>query len=405
MKTVESLPYLDLDSPDYSRDPLAALRDIREQSPIIGTRRGIEVLSYSLILELLVDDRMQPNYGVHPVDDTPTPALESFLGDGFLVNMSGAGHQRLRKVQAAAFRMRQVRAVEEMIREVARHLLDALRDRSSCDLVADFTHSYSIGVLCRLIGVPSGSIPEFEHATLAVGNIADPARRASVDAALEVLYDFVKRMLVERDGEHSDLIADLISAQQQLGRLSESELIWTVANLLFAGHDTTRYQLANVLHTLIREGVWDEIGEDESLVAGAVEEAIRYAPTVPTLHRVAGEDMVIEGIRISRGDQLRFNMLAASRDPDSFPDPDVFDMRRAQPGTSTQRGLSRGYDTFGKGEHYCLGANLATAEMRVAVELLTSSWTDLEVNGPMAWRSGDAAIVGPEQVPVRFAMR
>ena len=86
------------------------------------------------------------------------------------------------------------------------------------------------------------------------------------------------------------------------------------------------------------------------------------------LYRTAVEDTEVGGVPINAGDHLMLIYAAGNRDPDRFADPSAVDPCR--PGLMSHL-------SFGHGEHFCLGAALARAEGRIALEVLLERLDDL----------------------------
>jgi cytochrome P450 len=390
------LPILDLADPEFLRDPWAVFRPIQEARPLARSARGIEVLGYEWIKQLAAVTQMLPNYGAHAAGPS-APTLSEFLANGLLVNIQGERHDRIRRVMTKAFAAGHVKSIGEMVERTADDLVAEMSDHDGADLIEEFTHRFSIGVMCRNIGIPPEDIRFFERATLDVRlmNTPDPDI-PRIEAALETLRTYVARMLVQRAKmPKDDLMSAMIAAQATEGRLTEAELVWNVCNLLFAGHDTTRFQLGLVLKSAIDHGVWEAVGADSALASGVVNEALRLTPTVPMLSRIVTEDFEFEDVVFSAGTQVRLNTLAATRDPQRFVDPDEFD-----PSRDPQWDM-----TFGRGARYCLGANLAKSELVSGLRVLTTRLTDVVIDEKprMVWPLGP--MNGPESLRVRFRRR
>ena len=390
------LPILDFNDPAFVRNPWAAFRPIQAGRPLARSARGIEVLSYDWIKQLAAAPQMLPNYGAHAAGPS-APTLSEFLANGLLVNIQGERHDRIRRVMTNAFAAGHVKSIGEMVEKTADDLVADMSEDGRADLIEEFTHRFSIGVMCRNIGIPPEDIRFFERATLDVRLMNTPNPDIPrIEAALETLRTYVARMLVERaEKPREDLVSAMIAAQATEGRLTEAELVWNVCNLLFAGHDTTRFQLGLVLKSAIDHDVWEAVGTDPELASGVVNEALRLTPTVPMLSRIVTEDFEFEGVVFTTGTQVRLNTLAATRDPQRFLDPDAFDPLR-----DPQWDM-----TFGRGARYCLGANLAKSELVSGLRVLISRLTDVAIDEEpeMVWPLGP--MNGPESLRVRFSRR
>jgi cytochrome P450 len=167
-----------------------------------------------------------------------------------------------------------------------------------------------------------------------------------------------------------------------------------VVTILFAGHDTTKHQLAWALHTFAREpAAWEQLADRPELAPTAVEEVMRVAPAVPAILRLALEDVSYRDLNVHAGALVTLLVAAANTDPDTFGDA-PFDLSAPRP-----RQL-----TFGGGIHYCVGHLLARAEMEVALPRIAAVATDLRITGPVRWRP-PTGISGPMTLPLAFRRR
>jgi cytochrome P450 len=406
--TEAELPRLDVDSELFRTQTRAALRSARAAGRFHFSRRGIEVLHHEDVRNLLTDPRLETQdahvyrqYGAQPM-------LSSFAEHGLLVALHGEKHNRIRRVFLASFRARMVEDARPMMREVAQGLIDALpADRTPVDFVSAFSSPFPMQVLCRLIGIPVDDIPAFTAAATKLHLLAatpiDPGF-PEIEQALTTLRDYSLALVEERTREpKDDIISGLIRAQVSEGRISDDELAWNIVNLIFAGQDTTRYQLASAVRAVLaQDGLWERLPDDASLVENAAEESLRVEPVVNFVVRIAREDFDYggpEGIHVGKGRRVILNVRSASRDPEQFSDPDTFCPR------PTGRHAESFDVPFGLGDHYCLGAGLARAELQEALGVLSQNLTGIEILGSPSMTVPAAMLHGPEDLMITFLRR
>jgi cytochrome P450 len=163
--------------------------------------------------------------------------------------------------------------------------------------------------------------------------------------------------------------------------------------LIFGGQDTTQCQLACAIATFLRHPEpWRQLADDPGLAAAAAEEVLRYEPAGSGSPRVATEDLRLRELEVKAGTIALPSGPAANRDPGVYPDPDRFDIARRHALPQL---------TFGGGEHYCLGAALARAELQEALPILAHRLPRLAAAGPIGWRR-QSLIRGPESLPIRY---
>ncbi|UGS34835.1 cytochrome P450 [Capillimicrobium parvum] len=396
------LPFLDIRDPRYLEDPIPILRDLRAQGVLARSERGVEVLSYELLASLLNDRRMATLSWEHFNRKGAPPIVLEFLEQGLLLNMKRDRHDRVRRVMRQGFRPPDIAAMRPRLEGIAHRIADGWAGDGRCDLTLDFSHQYSIEALCTLIGVPAGDIPVFAKATLEIVHLLSvPFERTQyrLAAGLEGLRNYAEDLVAHRralpaDRRPGDFIDALIAAEDD-DRLIGDELIWGIANLLFAGHDTTRYQMVSSLRGLIETGQWEDVADDPRLAGAVVEEGMRLYGVVNFLSREVQEDVELEGMLIPAGTVLCLNMLACGRDPERFDDPDRFDIHR-EPGRRVP---------FGHGLHKCLGDQLARLEMEIAVEVLTARLREPRLDGPIRMTPWTQGILGAEELPIAFTAR
>lgn len=281
------------------------------------------------------------------------------------------------------------------MRAVASGLIDRMADRNPFDLVADFTHLYPLEVLCALMGVPEEDIGRFSGWTVDLGLLARfplTPHLARIDAAILGLRTYFRELVeLRRRQPDEDFVSTLIAAQTETGPLTEDELHGALLNLLFAGHDTTRYQFGWVVQLLLEHGEWERVCTEPDLVPGAVEEAMRLEPALHIMLRKAVDAVEYHGLTLPAGTLLAVNIYATNCDPAMFPDPHRFDVTRA----NAHRHLG-----FGHGGHLCLGHALARAEMAEALALFVRWLPDLRQAGDPDYPEGLSSMSGAERIPL-----
>jgi cytochrome P450 len=166
-----------------------------------------------------------------------------------------------------------------------------------------------------------------------------------------------------------------------------------VAGLVFAGHDSTRGQLGLALEIFARHPEqWARIAAEPELAETAIEEVMRSSSVVPIVWRVAAEDFEYRGTPIAAGTRLWLMVAAAHHEPAVFGDAQ-FNIQAERPAQLS----------FGHGPHYCLGAQLARAEMQEAIPILAQRLPGLALAGEPVYRPQLAGFIGPETLPIRFA--
>lgn len=274
-------------------------------------------------------------------------------------------HERLRQVVAPMFTTRAVSTMADRITLVTEELLSDLRLGEPFDIVGQLAYPLPVIVIAEMLGVPPGDRDQFKEwsdTVIGFNGMADPENTERNRSVVEDLIAYLRAQIVFRT-EHpgDDLISRLIAANES-GTVSEAELLAACVLLLVAGNETTTNLLANMVLAFTRfPEQYEILSADRSLIANAVEEALRFDPPVQAVPRLATSEIEIGGVFIPAGHMVFAMNAGANRDPGVFENPDVFDIRRA----NASRNLS-----FGFGIHHCIGASLARLEARIMLELL-----------------------------------
>jgi len=188
---------------------------------------------------------------------------------------------------------------------------------------------------------------------VAAGNPVTPAGRG----AFAALRSSVEAVLDE--DSCSSLVA---AAATQAGGLTRAEVVSNTAVLMFGGIETTEGMIANaILHLLAHPEQRARVEGDRGLLPNAVEESLRLEPAAASIDRYATADVRLGDTSIGAGELVTISIAGANRDPDFFPDPDRFDVRREN---------VRHQIAFASGPHVCIGMHLARLEAHTAIRRL-----------------------------------
>lgn len=297
-------------------------------------------------------------------------------------------------------------AMEPLTRRLVTELLDSLCARGDMDLVSDFLLEVPAYVLFEMFGVPRSELANVRRfvqrlAVLGFGR-PDPATQIAMTAGLAEFWDFCRAhvaRLMENPG--SDAISEFIQGLRDPRSAASPDLDYVATvtfQMFFAGHETTVNATAGGVRALLENRAqWEALCADSTLIPNAVEECLRYAPSVPAWRRVLLQPTMIGGVEIPAGARLLLALGSANRDENHFEGGECFDIQREN---------ARDHLTFGFGRHHCLGHDLARMEMRVILEELTRRLPTLTLAPAQNYQySANTSHRGPEHVLVHWVPR
>lgn len=307
-------------------------------------------------------------------------------------------HTRLRGLASQAFSPARVAVLRSHIREIVNRLLDAVQNKSRIDIIRDLAEPLPAIVTAEMLGVPLGDRHQLKawSADFAemLGNFQHNPEHAPrmLRTVQDMTAYFRDRIRELKDIPREGLVHSLMTAEVDGDRLTEEEVIANSIVTMVGGQETTTNLIGNGVLTLLRNpGEMKRLQEHLSLIPAAVEEMLRYESPSQHTGRLAPQDVELGGRVIRKGQAVMVVMAAANRDPERFPDPDRFDVARAD-----NRHLA-----FGYAAHFCFGAALARVEGQEAFEAIVRRLPDLELEpGPLVWRN-NLGLRGLTALPVK----
>ncbi|MFC4117726.1 cytochrome P450 [Nonomuraea zeae] len=345
-------------------DPPPALHALQKEGPLARVRLWDAttpwlVTRYDEQRALLADPRVSAD-----VTRPGYPIQGRFSGDvvSFIL-MDDPEHHRLRRMVQAPFTVRRTEAMRPAVQKIVDDLIDdLLAGPKPVDLVEAFALPVPSLVICELLGVPYADHDFFqENSKIIIRRDATPEDRAAAGGRLA---EYLDQLVGEKLANPADDLLSKVAERVKTGELTREGAARMGVLLLIAGHETTANMIAlGTLALLQNPGQLALLRDtdDPALVAGAVEELLRYLNiTHSGRRRVALADIEIAGQVIKAGEGIIMPNDIANRDPETFPDPDELDIRRD----------ARRHVAFGFGVHQCLGQPLARMELQVAYSTL-----------------------------------
>ncbi|MEV7771770.1 cytochrome P450 [Kitasatospora sp. NPDC086791] len=385
-------------------DPYPLYAKARELGPVAPAGGGVFVVSgYAAVNRVL----RTPAFGVATADMmaglTPEflahPSIALFGRS--ILQRNAPDQPRVRSLIASVFTARRVAALRPAVEASVARLLDGMAERgadgSPVDFMDAFAYRLPVGVICELLGVPERDRHRFRglasDLTAVLELSGDLGELTEADRAADELSGYFTELAAERLARpQDDLVSDLARvAAEDSGRLSAEELLANLVLLLVAGFETTTNLLGNGLALLFRHpGAAAGLRNGAVTPAGFADEVLRFDSPVQVTGRVAlAEGLAVDGLPVPFGSQVTLLIGAANRDPARYQRPDDFDPTR----TDSQP-LS-----FGGGQHFCLGSQLARLEAEVAVPALLDRFPRLAPGG-VATRRDRLVLRGYETLPV-----
>ncbi|MBC6459904.1 cytochrome P450 [Actinomadura sp. HBU206391] len=318
--------------------------------------------------------------------------------DANILNQSGDRHRRLRALVGPAFTPRAADPWRPLMREFLHGLWN--ETANSCEFVTAVAKPYSSLTIAAVLGAPLEDAPKLHEWSNWVQRQFDirslSTDRARIERAVTEVYDYVEALLGKRKADPSDdLLSTLLAAEDDGDRLSHAECVDLVLNVLTGGVETTQAQLSHALRLFAEHPAqWALLADDPGLVGRAVDEVLRYEPITPFTARICVEQVELRGVVFPAGSIVAICAERANRGSGTGAG-DRFDISAERDGRLL---------TFGAGAHYCLGANLARAELEEALTFLAPRMPDLTLDGSPVL-AGVEGIYGVESLPLTWTSR
>ena len=317
-----------------------------------------------------------------------------------ILNMDPPKHHRYRRLVSRGFTPRMIGRLVETIEKRAERIVDDVVERGGCEFVEDVAAKLPLEMICEMIGLPEADWQRmFELSNLLVG-FDDPDYRATPDAGAEAaaeIYAYCDAVAADRRADpRDDLMTALVQAEVDGERLDDLELNLFFVTLVVAGNETTRNLINHSMLALIdHPDQVERLRDDPDLWPTAVEEMLRWGTSIHNFRRTVTRDIDLHGQRIAAGDKVVLYYMSANRDPEVFGDPHRFDVGRT-PNDHVAFG--------GGGVHFCLGANLARAEIGAVMRQLVDRLDRFELSGEVRRLRSDF-VNGVKVMPLTFSRR
>ena len=319
-----------------------------------------------------------------------------------ILGMDPPRQTRMRSLVSRGFTPRRVHDLLPRIQELTDRYLGECLEKGSFDWIADFAGKLPMDVISEMMGVPEEDRAEVRRQADIVVHREDgvyDVPPAGAEASLWLVAYYLDMVAERRRRPTDDLTSALIQAEIDGERLTDDDVIAFLFLMVVAGNETTTKLLGHALFHLTRHpDQLDQVFADESLVSPWIEETLRFDTSSQLLARYLLHDVVLHGRIAPQGSKLLLCLGSANRDERVFSRPTEYDVFRDA--DELAQILS-----FGGGRHFCLGANLARLEARVALTALVQRVRRVEVDHDRCVRVHSLNVRGFASVPTTVEAR
>jgi len=349
----------------FQRDPYPVLHKVRAGAPAQWDEmtHGWLVTTHDEVREILRDKAFWSD----PRKADPDSLIARFqlAGDQApsMLFLDDPDHRRLRSLVNKAFTPKAVETMRPRIAAIANELLDAIED-TEFDLMDRIAAPLPVIVIAEMLGIDARQQDDFKTWSNAVVsaffNVMRSAEEAEIAANAQAALDvcFRKAISACRATPGQDLISAMVQATEGGDSMNDDEIVMQCNLLLIAGNVTTTDLIGNGMRALLEHpNELAKLRVRPDLLENAVEEMLRYDSPVIGSGRIANRPVEVHGCPVHPKQSIGVSLAAANRDPSVYPDPDRFDIERAD----------THHQSFGGGRHFCLGAPLARAEAQETI--------------------------------------
>jgi cytochrome P450 len=400
---VTNVSQLDIQAIDYDDPTLVgerfheALGSLAEKSWLAKVDIGFLVLEREAAMSVLRDRRLSfPAVQIVLLQGIDSGPIYDRTVNG-LMTKSGEPHLRLRRLVAPALSPRSIERLRVRLREILEELWAKVAERGRTEFVADFAERIPSALIAELLGVPGEDerLARWSILLQAVFKMNMAEDRAEVERTYEEVRAWVLELLRERrERPGEDFISTVGTIEVDGDRLTDDECVTLVSSVISGGTDTTQAQLAHGLRLFAEHpDQWKLLESKPELAPKAANEVLRYEPITPFTARLAQQEFEYRDVAFPEGTLLFACAATANRDSETFENPETFDI-------SIDRGRAPVL-TFGFGDHFCLGAQLARMEITESLAFLAPRMHGLRLDGEPRFGS-IKGIYAMESLPLAF---
>lgn len=361
--------------PFDQKDPFPAYAELRKEEPVMFDERvGYWVVTRYDDIKAVFDDweSFSSENAQAPVRQRG-PQAKQIMADGGFTAYSGLSarvppeHTRIRKIAQKAFTPRRYKVLEPAIRKNVDDQLTkmlAKADRTG-DLLMDLAYDVPTITILTLLGADTTQVDQYKRwsdarAAMTWGDLTDEEQVPYAHELVDYWQDCLRLVREAHENHPDSLVGDLVRAQENGEEITDHEIASLCYSLLFAGHETTTTLISNAFRVLLAHPEqWQALVEDPKKIPGAIDEVLRFSPSITAWRRKALKDTTVGGVDITQGAELLLVMGSANRDETKFDDAEDFDIARPN---------AREHLAFGFGIHFCLGNMLAKLQAKIALE-------------------------------------
>lgn len=396
--------------PFVQDDPFPSYAALRAEEPVMYDERIDHwvVSRYDDIKAVFADwETFSSENAQAPVTERG-PQAKQIMADGGFTAYSGLSarvppeHTRIRTIAARAFTPRRYKVLEPEIRANVDRLLEAMLAKPGRrgDLLPDLAYDVPTITILTLIGADVTQIDQFKRwsesrALMTWADLSDDEQVPHAHNLVEYWNECQRIVAEAHETEQDSLVGDIIKMQAAGEEISDHEIASLCYSMLFAGHETTTTLISNAMRVLLSNPAqWQALVAEPAKIPGAIEEVLRFSPSIVGWRRRALRDAQVGGVAVPKGANILLLMGSANRDESRFEEPDVFDIDRPN---------AREHLAFGFGIHYCLGNMLAKLQAKIALEEVARLAPDLRLADDADIHFGDnLSFRAPLSVPVAW---
>lgn len=341
--------------------------------PTRSLTKGFWVLTrYKDVFEVSRDQELFSSYTGGPIiwDENEQGLAQQRAG---MMGMEPEKHLQIKRLVMPPFSPQALDKFEPEIEKVAAEIVDGIAKRGTCEFVFDVASRLPVYTFCTLMGIPNTD----RELIFTLGNAAADIdnQSAYADDPVGQLVGYALQLAEEKRARpDSSMMSMLVHGDVDGEKLPPEEVAMFFVLMSIAGHETTRGTAVHFIRLMMENP--DQFAllrnDPDRYLPNAIEEVLRYSPPVIKFRRTATRDTLIGNQQIKALDKIYLSYPAANRDPEVFPDPDRFDITRA----NASRHLS-----FGTGPHVCLGARLARMQLKHLLKQIVTRIPDFGLAG------------------------